>query len=346
MTGKTMKAAIITAPGTVSLEEIKRFAPGPGEVLVRCRATAICTAERRAFSGVLPFYPMIGGHELAGVVEEVNDPDTTLKPGDRIAVDTHIRCGSCYYCLKGLNNQCVRMYETPKDSQYVVMGGGFAEYATVPSRQAIRLPEQVTLEEASVLEPLACCVRSIKKAGLSFGDTVLIVGAGTMGSIQAMLARMMGAYVIISDIDEVRLKQAEQLGADLTVNPSTEDLAAVVRDHTEGRGADVVIVATSVRQAGEQGLACVGRAGRLIFYASLHPKSMLELDWNRVHSQEIIITGSVGATHRDFREAVALLSQGSVNLKPLISRYISLEQLPEELASKPAGETQRVVVRL
>lgn len=341
-----MKAVIITAPQTATLEKIERFAPKPGEILLRCRATAICTAERRAFSGEMKFYPLIGGHELAGVIEEVNDPASDLKPGDRVAVNTHIYCGQCHYCLKGLNTQCIRMFEIPKDTKYVMMGGGFAEYASVLPRQVIRLPDHVDLEDASVMEPLSCCIHSIKKAQLSFGDTLVIIGAGTMGVLHAKLAKLLGARVIVSDPDESRLSQACAAGADVTINPQRDDLTTVVKDHTAGRGAEAVIVAASVRQAGEQGLACLGRAGRLVFYASLHPKGMLDLDWNRIHYQELVITGSEGATDRDFHEAVVLLSNGAINVRPLISRFISLEELPEELAAKPAGETQRVVVRL
>src|SRR5215475_12657404 len=109
MSKEMMKAVIITAPQSASLEQIERFKPKPGELLVQCRVTAICTAERRVFSGEMKLYPLIGGHELAGVIEEVNEPDSDLKPGDRVAVDTYIRCGRCHYCLKGLNNQCIRM---------------------------------------------------------------------------------------------------------------------------------------------------------------------------------------------------------------------------------------------
>jgi|SRR5262245_5307775 len=345
MSNEMMNAVIITAPQTASLEQIERFSPKPGELLVRCRATAICTAERRAFSGEMEFYPLIGGHELAGVIEEVNDPGSDLKPGERVAVDTHIRCGQCHYCLKGLNNQCIRMFEIPKDAKYVIMGGGFAEYITAMPRQIIRLPDHVALEDASVMEPLSCCIHSIKKARLSFGDAVVVIGAGTMGVMHTMLAKLTGARVIISDPDEARLSQARAGGADVTVNPQRDDLTTVVKDHTQGRGADAVIVAASVRQAGEQGLACMGRGGRLVLYASLHSKGMLDLDWNRIHYQELNITGSEGATGSDFREAVALFSQGAINVRPLISRIISLEELPEELAAKPAGETQRVVVR-
>ena len=346
MRSDSMRAVVITGPNKASLQEVGRMVPVPGEVLVRCHTAAICTAERRVFSGHMRYYPMIGGHEFTGTVERVDGLEIDLDPGDRVAIDASTRCGRCYYCVKGRNNQCVKMFEFRHDYDYYQMGGGFGEYVALRPSQMIKLADHVDLEEASVLEPLACCIHSLKRAQIRFGETVLVIGAGTMGGMHVMLAKLAGASVIVSDIDPVRLAQAGQLGADRTVNPETEDLVAVVKDLTAGRGADGVIVAASSRGAGEQGLRCVGRTGRLVFYASLHPSGMLDLDWNRVHYEEIVITGTEGHTDQDFHEAVALVSNGSVSVRPLISRVISLEELPAELGSRPAGETQRVVVRL
>ena len=333
-----MRAVVITGPNEASLQEVGRMVPAPGEALVRCHAAAICTAERRVFSGHMKYYPMIGGHEFTGTVERVDGLETDLEPGDRVAIDASIRCGRCYYCVQGRNNQCVKMFEFRQDYDYYQMGGGFGEYVALRRSQMVKLADHVDLEEASVLEPLACCIHSLKRAQINFGETVLVIGAGTMGGMHVMLAKLAGASVVVSDIDPARLAQAGQLGA--------EDLVAVVKDLTAGRGADGVIVAAGSRDAGEQGLKCVGRTGRLVFFASLHPSGMLDLDWNRVHYEEIMITGTEGHTDQEFHEAAALLSNGSISVRPLISKVITLEELPAELGSKPAGETQRVVVKL
>jgi L-iditol 2-dehydrogenase len=201
------------------------------------------------------------------------------------------------------------------------------------------------MAEASLMEPLACCLHSIKKAHLRSGDTIAIVGAGTMGALHIMLAKHFGAKTIVSDIDQARLEFVEQIGADVIVNPSVDDAVEVVKDHTDGRGADAVIVAASTRRAGEQALILVGPTGHIVFYASLYPKGFIDFDWNRIHYQEITIAGTEGHTSEDFHEALALAESGAVNVRPLISRIIPLEELPDELASKPAGETQRVVVK-
>jgi L-iditol 2-dehydrogenase len=341
-----MRAVIISAPFEASLDEIERIPVDPGEILIRCRTAAVCTTERRVFSGHLKYYPAIGGHEFAGVVESVDGADTGLAPGDHVAIDAHNRCGTCHYCVRGRSNVCVKMHELRKDYRFVLIGGGFADYAVALPSQVVRLPKHVDLEEASLMEPLACCINSIKKTDLAYGDTIAIAGAGTMGLLHLLLAKLRGASVLVTDVDAARLEMARRLGADHTVNPLEADPVAAVREITDGRGADAVVVAASARAAGEQGLAMVGRSGRLVFYASLHPRESLELDWNRIHYEEITVTGSEGNTERDFREAVALLAGGAIDLRPLISRVIALEELPAELASKPAGETQRVVVRL
>jgi L-iditol 2-dehydrogenase len=346
MSTELMKAVVITAPQTASLQHLERWTLEPGEILVRCKAAAICTTERRVFSGDLKFYPAIGGHEFAGVIEWVDDEQSDLKPGDHVTIDAVNRCGRCYYCIKGHNNLCVDMYKSRKDTGYFLIGGGFAEYVTLLPSQVVKLPDHVNLEEASLVEPLACCIHSIKKAQLSFGDTVAIVGAGTMGMMHVMLAKLLGARTIVSDLDEARLDLVKAVGADVTVNPQITDPVQAVKVYTEGRGADAVIVAASHRTAGEQGLAMVGPFGRVVFYASLYPPSTLDLDWNHIHYKEITITGTEGKTDRDFYEAAKLLESGAINVRPLISKVISLDELPAELASQPTGETQRVVVKL
>jgi L-iditol 2-dehydrogenase len=346
MTKELMKAVVMTGPKTAAVQEIERWSPEGGELLVRCKTAAVCTTERRVFSGDLKLYPTIGGHEFAGVVEWVDKNVPDLQPGDPVAIDAVNRCGGCYYCLKGDNNLCVNMYKSRKDCGYFLIGGGFAEYTTLLPAQVVKLPENVDLEEASLIEPLACCIHSIKKSKLSFGDTIAVIGAGTMGAMHVMLAKLLGARAIVSDIDEARLELARQLGADIVVNPQVADPVQAVKDATEGRGADVVIVAAGNKTAGEHGLAMVGRLGCVVFYASLYPPGTIDLDWNRIHYGEITVTGTEGKTDKDFREAVKLLSTGAINVRPLISRVISLEELPAELAGTPVGETQRVVVRL
>lgn len=346
MATETMKAFVITAPQTGGVQQIARWVPAPGEVLVRSRAVAVCTLERRIFAGAAPRYPVIGGHELAGVVEWVDGDQPGLKPGDRVAVDVMRRCGHCRYCRQGSNNICVEMNLPRRNSEFAVVGGGFAEYVAIPARQAIKLPEDLDLGAASLIEPLACCLHSIKRARVAPGDTVAVFGAGTMGVLHVLLARHAGARTIAIDPDEARLDFARRLGADFVLDPGSDDPARFVKDRTEGHGADVVIVAAGSMTAGEQALETVARTGRIVLYASLQPTAPLPLDWNMVHYKEIVVTGSANNTDADFREAAGLVSDRAVDLQPLVSRRIDLDELSGELLSSPRGKTQRVVVQL
>lgn len=340
-----MRALIFKGPRRAEIELIDRFEPAENEAIVRVRAAAVCTTERRIYAGELKLpFPIIGGHEVAGVVEWVGDKDAGLKPGDHVIIDTAERCARCYYCLRGYSNLCINL--KPFKKNYLIIGGGFAEYVTLPIKSIFKISPRLSFEEASLCEPLACCLHSIKKAELGPGDSIVIIGAGTMGAIHLLLARLYGARAIVCDVDEKRLKFARRLGADFTINPAKQDAAAAAKDYTDARGADAVFITASSKEAGDQALAMVGRLGRVVLYASTYPPAKLELDWNRIHYQEITLTGTEGKTPGDLQRAAALLSSGAIGVKPLISRVIGLEELPEELGKKPTGETQRVVVRI
>jgi L-iditol 2-dehydrogenase len=340
-----MRAVVIDAAGSANLREVAACTPGPGEVLVRCQAAAICTVERQLFSGARQSYPAIGGHEVAGVIVDVAAPEDPLRPGDRVVLDAVIRCGRCHYCLKGLDHLCTDLRKGKRYDGAVRIGGGFAEYTTAPSRRAVRIPDHLGFEEASLIEPLACCVHSLHRAGAGPGETVAVVGAGTMGALHVLLARALGCRTIALDVIESRLRAVDRLGADVLVNAARNDAGAAVKDHTEGRGAEAVVVTAPDREAGEQALALAAPAGRVVLFASCHPSRQLTLDWNRVHYSEITVTGSAGKTVRDFYEAVQLVASRRLDLRPLVLRTIRLADLPEELGAAPNEVPGRVVVR-
>ena len=338
-----MKALVFRGPREVAVEEIDRFEPGTNEVIVRVRAAAVCTTERRIYSGELRLpFPIIGGHEVSGVIEWAGDNEADLKQGDHVIIDSMHRCGGCYYCVRGYSNHCLNLKTGRKN--YLILGGGFAEYVVLPRASVFKISPQLSFEEAALCEPVACCSHSLNRAELSRGDVAVIVGAGTMGVIHLLLAKLYGARTIVCDIDEKRLKVARELGAQLVINPAKEDVAALVKKYTEGHGADAVMVTASSKEAGEQAFTMVGCRGRVILYASTYPAATLSLDWNQIHYGEVSVAGTEGKTPEDLRQAALLLSSGVINVKPLISRLIQLEELPDELGRKPAGEIQRAVV--
>jgi threonine dehydrogenase-like Zn-dependent dehydrogenase len=341
-----MEAVVITDAGCATVLQIKRCSPELGELLVRCEAAAICTVERQIFSGARRVYPAIGGHEVSGVVEQCEDPQSEIQPGDRVVLDSVHRCRQCIHCLTGDDHVCTELRKTRKRYDgFIRIGGGFAEFTTISARQAVKIPPLLRFEEASLVEPLACCIHSITKSRLRSEDTVVVLGAGVMGIMHVLLSKLQGARVIVSDPENIRLQLVQQLGADVTLNPRWTNVVADVRELTDGRGADAVFVTADTVAAGEQGLAMAAPLGRVVFFASTQPPLSLAVDWNRLHYDEICVTGAAGKTELEFREAVQLLGSGRIDLKPLITRLIPLHALPEELASTPTPDTWRVVVR-
>lgn len=340
-----MKALVFRGPKQAGIEELEMFQPAGDEVVIRVHAAAVCTTERRIYSGDLKLpFPIIGGHEVSGVVEWVPPEEKGLAVGDRVIIDTMKRCGACHYCLTGASNLClnIKAFRDP----FLIIGGGFAEYVVLPARSVFKISSVLDFEEASLAEPVACCWHSLHQARLAMGETVAILGLGTMGAIHLLLSKLFSSRTIACDLDAQRLALATSLGADLAVCAADRDPAPVVRDFTEGRGADVVIVAAGDKQAGETALRLAAPRARIVLYASTHPSCNLALDWNRIHYAEITVTGSEGKTPEDLRQAARLLSTRAIYLRPLISRVIRLEELPEELKAAPSAAILRVVVRM
>ena len=344
----TMRAAVFHGAGDIRLEEMRRPQPDAGKVLVRVTGTGICTFERRIHSGAQKHIPMplIAGHEVAGRVVAAPD-DSGFAAGDKVALDLVYRCGRCYYCVRGMDNQCVRLFKEGLTWEgRHLMGGGFGEYIAVDPAKVFKVDESVPDHLVALSEPLGCVLHSFGKTTVGLGDTVAVIGAGTMGSLHVVLARMMGCQVLVSDPDEERLEFVrERLGADATVNPTTGDPVAAAKELSDGRGVSAVFVTAGVAAAAEQAIEMAGKYSSVVLYASTHPPAKIAVDWNRIHYNEIRIDGTESRTRDDVRRATQLLPR--LDLEPLVSRQIPLSALPEELnRGVPTGATQRVVVTM
>jgi len=343
-----MRAAIFHGAGDIRLEELGRPEAEPGKVLVRVTATGICTFERRIYSGAQKHLPMplIAGHEVAGRVEAAPE-GSGFRAGDKVALDLVYRCGRCYYCVRGMDNQCVRLFKEGLTwEERYVMGGGFGEYVSVDPAKVFKVDESVPDHIAALAEPLGCVLHSFGKTTVGLGDTVAVIGAGTMGSLHVVLSRLMGCKVLVSDPDEERLAFVrERLGADVIVNPTKEDPVAAAKEISEGRGVNAVFVTAGVGAAAEQAIEMAGKYSTVVLYASTHPPAKITVDWNRIHYNEIRIDGTESRTRDDVRRAAQLIP--SLDLEPLVTRQIPLSGLPEELElGVPRGATQRVVVSM
>ena len=339
-----MKAGVLSAPERIEIQEMEKPKIGSRDVLVRLKYCGICTLEQRMYTGQMKFsYPVIPGHEASGIVEEIGEQvgllRGDLKPGTRVALDLVSRCGECYYCRTGASNLCVNRF---KDGNRVL--GGFGEYRAVSSKQVFPISDALPLEAAAFAEPVACCIRSLKKIGLSLAEDLLIVGAGPMGMMHLMVGSCMGARIFVSDPDAERLKTASRLGAYLTIDPAREDLPAIVREQTEGRGVDACVVTSPAAAALQTAFEAAAAGGRINIYTSYNEKLPLPTDANSIHRSEILVTGSEGRTEEDFLQAVRLLEFGKVDVRSLISRKIPFSDLEAGIKAAMTTSTYRVLL--
>lgn len=336
------KAFIITKPGEFVFKDLNFPAVGPKEVLIKVKACGICTTDRRIYNGdvSVPF-PVIGGHEVSGEVTDVGNKIKDIEIGTKVAVDTINRCGHCYYCISGLDNLCINSRETRKIDNVYLIAGGFSEYLIAQRKQVFPLAKDVNFNEAALSEPLSCCINSIKKASLLMGDTILIVGAGTMGILHALIAQLKGVKVLISDPNIKRRSFAEKLGL---FSIDAKDALNLSKEANKGIGVNAVFITAPVLSAADKAFECIRKKGTIVLYTSLYPSENIRIDWNKLHYNEVVITGTEGRTIEDFREATNLISNSLIDIKSLITKTIKLEEISEELSLVPKGQNQRVVV--
>jgi len=336
-----MKAAVLVEPRRIEIQEVEDPIMTDTRVLVRIKNCGICTLEQRLYAGDLKiFYPIIPGHEASGEIVEIGPRvigDFTV--GMHVSLDLVTRCGQCYFCRTGRSNLCSNRF---KKGQQVL--GGFGETIAVRGRQVHPIPAEMTLREAAFAEPVACCIRSLKKLDIQLGETVLVVGAGPMGMMHQQVARTMGARVFVSDPDAGRLQTAKRLGASAVIDPSKEDLQEAVRSMTDGVGVDACVVTSPAQAALESGISALSKAGRLNIYTSYMQEMPLPVDANVMHRNESLITGSEGRTEFDFHQAVKLIGYGMVDVEPLISKVVGYEDIAEGIEAAMSQDTLRVLL--
>jgi L-iditol 2-dehydrogenase len=343
---ETMKAGVLINLRKIVVKEVAKSKSESRDVLIKVKACGICTTDRRFYSGKSKVtYPVILGHEISGIVEDVDrEVSIDLKPQDHVAIGP-AGCGQCYYCRRGEVGYCSNPFPTRvlASGEHLLIGG-FAEYLSLPSGNIYKIPNKLNFRETAFVEPLSCVIHSIKRANILFGDVVGVIGAGPMGLLHLLLAKKFGATVILSEPDNQRRALAEELGADFTINPSKENLSNFVKKYTEGKGVNAVIIAAPGENAINQGIGMVGKLGRIIFYASNHPPLMVKIPSTKLHYDQVILTGSYNWTKKDFEESILLLSSKAINVIPLISKVISLDDIEKGFKLTPKGNIQRVLV--
>jgi L-iditol 2-dehydrogenase len=344
-----VRVARLHAPGDLRVEDAPVPDAGPGELTIRVRSCATCGTDAKIFHHGHHHIslPRVLGHEIAGEVAEVGLGVGGWVPGDRVQVIAAIPCGACVYCRKGLETVCEDL-----ESMGYQYDGGFAEFMRVPRRVldrdgVNRVPDHVPFEAASLTEPLACVLNGQEIAGVGDGDVVVVLGAGPIGSLHVRLARARGAAtVILGDVNRARLDLAARAGPDAVIDGSTEDPVDAVRKLTDGRGADVVITATAAGQAQEQALEMAARRGRISLFGGLpRDDPVIRFDSNLVHYQELFVLGAYGSAPHHNREALELISSGSVPVEDLITHRLPLDGVHRAIDIVTKGEGLKVVIQ-
>jgi len=345
-----MRAAVFVGPGPLLVRDVPRPRLEPGDLLVQPTACGICgtdvrITEGRKSRGVRT--PSILGHEFAGRVVEARDPVAgDWSVGDGVAVQPVVSCGRCPDCLRQAENRCAH-----RQAAGYEWDGGLAEYVRIPAiavqrGNVARLPGRLALQAAALAEPLAAVLNGQERSTVSVGDAVLVLGAGPIGLLHLQVARARGArLVIISEPAAARRAAALALGADIVLDPGAEDVAATARRATGGLGCDVVIVAVGAPQLVPDGLAALRRGGRINLFAGFDPGTSVALDPNRVHYDEVQITGASASSRLQFALALDLLASGRVVSEPLISHVLPLERVNEGLELVRSGAGLKVLIQ-
>jgi L-iditol 2-dehydrogenase len=344
-----MKAVVYHAPGDIRVEEVAVPTCCDDELRIKIDACAVCGTDLKSYLNGNPRIkaPQVMGHEFTGLVETVGSEVKGFSVGDRIVMATSISCGECFYCEKGWRNLCANL--APMGFTYP---GGMTEFTVIPGRaitngHVVKVPEGVKPEHAALSEPLSCAVNSAGNCGIKEGDTVVVVGAGPMGIMNACVAQQYGAAkVIMAEVNEVRLQQAENFGFDMVVNSAKEDLEQIVKNETSGIGADVVIVAAPAAKPQEDALNYVRKQGAVCLFASLPSgKSELTIDSRILHYGEIRLVGTSDSTDVHVKKAVELISSGTLPADKLASHILSLDGIFEAYELMQSGEALRVVLK-
>jgi len=339
-----LKVAVYYGPGDIRLEERPRPSVGPRDILVQMEACGICGSDLMDWY-LVPRAPLVLGHEPTGIVVEVGREVEGFQEGDRVFAHHHVSCMTCRFCRRGQFTLCPSFRKTHLDP------GGFAEFFRVPEPNLMldtfRLPDSLSFELGTLIEPLACCLRAVRKARIGLEDHVAIVGAGPSGLMIAVLCQLAGATsVAISDLMPYRLEKARELGIRTVVDAREEELADAVRAETDGLGADVVFVTAPSKAALEAGLKALRRGGTLLVFAPTAPEVEWAIRPNEVFFDELTITASYSTTHLETRDAMSILLAHKELFGKLITHCFSLDRIADAFRlAKESKECLKVVVR-
>ncbi len=333
-----MKAAILNKPFELTIEEVPTPVPGPDELLIQVKASAICGSDIKAYGGKHPLIepPIILGHEFAGVIVEKGSQVDGFRVGERVVVEPSFVCGQCFFCQRMEYYLCENLKQLGHQ-----LPGSFAEYTVAKARFTYLLPNGTPFEKGALTQPLAISLHAAHRGAIRNGQTVVILGTGTIGLLLLQVALHRGARVFVSDVVDFRLEKAKALGAHRVWNGSSPEMIREIRARTNGLGADVVIEAAGSSETVQQAFSVVRRGGTILLLGLTgHEKEEVPLE--RVTLNELNVFGMMRYAMGDFPEAIELIHQERIDFDSLIFRRFALTEI-SEVFKETLGSPERVL---
>ena len=339
-----MKTASVKEPSVISVEETKSPDLGDGDILVKMEACGICGSDLEKVFGQYGQPSMRLGHEPAGIVLEVGADVTEFKKDDRVFAHHHVPCYDCHLCKHGNETMCQKYYETN------LSPCGLSEEFVVPEWNVshggvLKISDSLTFEEAAMIEPLACCVRAWSKYSYHQGDSAAIFGVGPTGMMHVMIAQAKKfSKIFCFDVNDFRLNFAKKFNVTDSINSTDENRKQKVLDHTENRGVDVAIVATSSLKALADAIDMVRKGGTVMMFGVPSKGAKMDLDMNKIYSKEITLVTSYAASDKDTAEALSLIESSQIDVKQLITHTYSISDSQKAFDHARSGENAMKII--
>lgn len=336
-----MKALLYQSPRKVDIREVPAPEIGEGEALLSVEACGLCGTDlAKIYHGALKA-PVPLGHEVAGTIVQVGKGVRKFKAGDRVVVAHHVPCFRCHYCTRGSQTMCREFKRTNLDP------GGFAELTRVSARHlqytTVPIPSDMDYATASQVEPLACCLRNVRRLGLSDDDTAVVVGLGSIGLMLGQALRHAGAHVIGLDVDASRLELGRKLGLK-AYDPKKDDVESVILAQTAGRGADAAVLTAASSETAAAGIRMLRDGGTLNIFAGINDGAFVPFDFNALYHREISILSSYSAAPEDLQEAMRLISQKIVRVDAWTANTFPLERFNEAARRMRGREILKAII--
>ncbi|MBV9385420.1 MAG: alcohol dehydrogenase catalytic domain-containing protein [Chroococcidiopsidaceae cyanobacterium CP_BM_ER_R8_30] len=346
-----MKAQVFRGVNQLSFEELPIPTLLPDEVLVQVQVVGLCQSDIKKIRYPLYEPPRIFGHETAGTIAAVGETVNNFQVGQRVVVMHHIPCMYCGYCLNDNFSMCDVYKNISTTAGFTPSGGGFAEFVKVPGHIVrngglIPIPDRVSFEVASFVEPTNCCLKAVKKAQIAPGQTVLITGAGPIGLMFIMLVNYFGARAIATDLLPSRIAKALSLGAEAAFDPRDPNFLASVQALTNGMGVDTTLLAVPNEKAFFQALDCTRKGGKILFFAEFPDEVEIPINPNILYRKEIDLLGSYSSSYRLQNLAADIVFNQRINVEALISDRYPLRDLPIAVAQAvaPTPTTYKILI--